>query len=348
LLALAATSFAACDGGPPLVSSETPLIPGDPLVPPLDSIPGVPIVPPPQGGDSAVPPLAPGPDSVPAPPPDTAGPAVPPAPVGPVPEKVGLAFGPYHLPTGLYGPDHSATLRAARSIDFWADLEAARRAGARVIMSFVGNERRYRDDKNHFSMAKWKARVDRYRGYDISSYIQDGTIIGHYILDEPHDPTNWGGTVVTRAQVDEMAQYSKSIWPSLPTIIRGWPEFLKGYQYQYLDAAWAQYSERFGDVDAFIANNVRDARAAGLQLVVGLNLLGGGTKSGGLKGYSSRYALTAAQVRYKGGVLMAEPYSCAFINWEYNEAYFARSDIKAALEELNQKARNRPKKSCAK
>jgi hypothetical protein len=288
------------------------------------------------------------PDSATVPPPDSAGVPIQPPPSGPPPEHVGIAFGPYHLPTRLYGPDHSATLRAARSIDFWADLEAARRAGARVILSFIGNERRYRDDKNHFSMAMWKARVDRYRGYDISSYIQDGTIIGHYILDEPHDPTNWGGTVVTRAQVDEMAQYSKSIWPSLPTIIRGWPEYLKGYHYQYLDAAWAQYSERFGDVDAFIANNVRDARGAGLQLVVGLNLLGGGTKSGGLKGYGSRYALTAAQVRQKGGVLMAEPYSCAFINWEYNEAYFARSDIKAALEELSDQARRRPLKTCSK
>lgn len=269
--------------------------------------------------------------------------------MAPPPEQVGVAFGPYHLPTASFGPDNSATLRSAAPLSLLTDLEAARRAGTRVIMSVVGNERRYKDDKGHFSMAKWKGRVDRFRDFDISSYIQDGTVIGHYILDEPHDASNWGGVVVTRAQVDEMAKYSKEIWPSLPTIIRGWPDFLKGYQYQYLDAAWAQYSERFGDVDAFIANNVRDARAAGLALVVGLNLLGGGNKDGGLRGFSGdRYAMTAAQVRQRGGVLMAEPYSCAFINWEYNEAYFARSDIKAALEELNQKARNRPKKSCAK
>jgi hypothetical protein len=261
---------------------------------------------------------------------------------------VGLAFGPFHLPAARFGPGNSATLLTANPLSLLEYLEAARRADTRVLLGLVGNERRYRDDKGHFSMAKWKQRVDRFRGIDISSYIRDGTVMGHYILDEPHDPSNWGGTIVTRAQVDELARYSKEIWPSMPTIVRGWPDFLKGYQYQYLDAAWAQYSERFGDLDAFITNNVRDARASGLALVVGLNLLGGGRKGSGLTGYGSRYAMTASLVRRAGGVLMAEPYSCAFLNWEYNAAYFSRSDIKAALEELSQEARSRPLKSCSK
>ena len=334
LFVLLTLPLGGCGGGERLVSSQSPLAPIEPVLPPTDSVPT-----PPAGADT-VPPAVP--DTV-IPPPDS----TPVAPL-PAPEHVGIPFGPYHLPTGLFGSGN-ATLRSAAPLAILADLEAARQAGTRVILSFVGNERRYRDDKGHFSMAKWKGRVDRFRGFDISSYIQDGTVIGHYILDEPHDASNWGGTVVTRAQVDEMARYSKEIWPSMPTLIRGWPDFLKGYQYKYLDAAWAQYSDRFGDVDAFITSNVRDARAAGLALVVGLNLLGGGNKSGGLKGFSgSRYAMTASQVRRAGGVLMAEPYSCAFINWEYNAAYFSRSDIQAALEELNQEARSRPLKSCSK
>jgi hypothetical protein len=250
---------------------------------------------------------------------------------------------------GLYGPDYTATLRSAHPLHILLDLEAARRAGARVILSFVGNERRFRDDQGHFSMAKWKGRVDRFRHIDLSSYIEDGTVIGHYIMDEPHDASNWGGKVVTRAEVDEMAKYSKEIWPSMLTIIRGWPEFLKGYEYRYLDAAWAQYSDRFGNIETFINDNVSDARAAGLALVVGLNLLGGGNKSGGLQGYSgARYAMTASQVRSWGGALMEAPDICAYMNWMYEERYFARSDIKAALEELKQKAKTRPNKPCAK
>jgi hypothetical protein len=218
-----------------------------------------------------------------------------------------------------------------------------------VLLSVVGSERRIRGSDGHFSLAVWKQRVDRFRGIDLSPYIEDGTIIGHYIMDEPHDPSNWGGKLVSRAEVDEMAKYSKGLWPTLPTIIRGWPDYLKGYEYQYLDAAWAQYSDRFGDLSTFINDNVRDAKAAGLGLVVGLNLLGGGNRNGGLKGYSGeRYAMTAAQVRSWGSALLAEPYACAFISWEYNDRYYERADIKSALEELNQNARSRPKKACTK
>jgi hypothetical protein len=214
-------------------------------------------------------------------------------------------------------------------------------------VSFVGNERRYRDEKGHFSFARWKARVDRFRGIDFSSYNNDGTIIGHYILDEPQDPTNWGGTLVSPAEVDELARYSKELWPTMPTMVRSWPSYLKGYRYQYLDAAWAQYSQRFGAIDSFISSNVRDARSAGLALVVGLNLLGGGSKSGGMKGYvGSRYAMTASQVQSWGELLMADPYACAFISWKYDARYFERSDIKSALAALGEQARNRPKKPC--
>ncbi len=179
-------------------------------------------------------------------------------------QHIGIPFGPSHLPTALLGLT-SATLRTANPLTIMDDLAAARRVGARVVLGLAGNERRYRDAKGHFSYAMWKARIDRFRGLNFSPYIQDGTIVGHYILDEPHDPTNWGGTVVTRAEVDQLARYSKQLWPNMPTLVRGWPAYLKGYQYKYLDAAWAQYSERFGPINDFIRRtsgtpNPRDSR----------------------------------------------------------------------------------------
>lgn len=216
------------------------------------------------------------------------------------------------------------------------------------MLSMVGAERRIRGKDGHFSLEKWKQRLDRYRGFDISSYIEDGTIMGHYIMDEPHDRTNWNGKLVSHAEVDAMAKYSKEIWPSMVTIIRGWPDYLKGYQYRYLDAAWAQYSDRFGEINAFISNNVRDAKASGLGLVVGLNLLAGGDNTGISGFYAGKYAMSASQVRRWGGALLDEPHVCAFISWKYDETYFSRSDIRAALEELSQKARARPKKACTK
>ena len=257
-----------------------------------------------------------------------------------------MPFGPYHLPPSDYGPQFTGALRVTHPIYLMADLEAARRAGARVMLSMVGAERRIRGPDGHFSLAKWKLRLDRYKDFDFSSYIEDGTIIGHYIMDEPHDPTNWAGKTVSRAEVDEMARYSKQLWPNMVTIIRGWPDYLKGYRYKYLDAAWAQYSDRFGDIDGFINSNVRDAQSSGLALVVGLNLLAGGSSRGISGYYEGRYAMSASEVRQWGGALLDEPYVCAFISWKYNEKYFGRADIKAALEELGHKARSLPKKAC--
>ena len=226
-----------------------------------------------------------------------------------------------------------------------AKLDAARRANDRVLLSFTGHEHAKRDS-NGFSMTKWKALVDRYRGIDFSSYIADGTLIGHYILDEPNDRSNWNGHQVSLSDIEEMARYSKEIWPDLPAIIRAWPEYLQGYHFKYLDAAWAQYHVRFGDIEPFIATNVRQAKALGLALVTGLNLLSGGGE-GGIPGYyPEKFAMTASQVRLWGGALLSEPYFCALFMFRYIPDYFERPDIHAAMAELRQKAQSHPKQAC--
>jgi hypothetical protein len=320
-----------CERGESLVLSQNPSDPVDSLA----SSPGTPA---PEA------PAPPGPDTIVPPPPGSSSPGHP----QPGPQHVGIAFGSFYLPVALYGPT-TATLLAANPLTLLADLEAARAANVRVMVGLVGNERRYRDDQGHFSFAKWKERVDRFRGINFSSYIMDGTVIGHYILDEPHDRNNWGGTLVSPAQVDELARYSKELWPSMPTIVRSWPAYLKGYDFKYLDAAWAQYSERFGPVDSFINANVQDAKSAGLGLVVGLNLLAGGGKAHGMKGYlGSKYAMSASQVKAWGRSLLANPYPCAFTSWKYDAKYFERSDIRSAFSELSEKARSHPTKGCTK
>jgi len=191
------------------------------------------IIPPPGPPDTT------GGDTIPAPP-DTTGPVVPPV----TPVHVGIPFGPsmntkgasYQLllPPSSYLPEFTGVLQTAYPQLFLASLEVLRRANGRVIISFTGNERWNRDE-NGFNLAIWKQRVDRFRSIDFSSYIADGTIVGHFIMDEPSDRTNWNGYQVSLADIDEMARYSKEIWPSMATIIRGWPAYLKGYHYQYLE-----------------------------------------------------------------------------------------------------------------
>jgi hypothetical protein len=300
--------------------------------------------PPPTPPDtSSLPP--PGTDSV-LPPPDTTGAGIPPV-------HDGIPFGPYFVPPGLYGPEYTGTYRPRQTPEtLLPDLEAARRTNTRVILNLTGNEHGIRHDSG-FSFERWKAKVDAFRGLDFSSYIADGTIIGHLILDEPQDRKNWNGGVVTPSEIDELARYSKEVWPGMATIVRAWPDYLMGHTYRYLDATWAQYCPHCGSttyrlpIETFISTMVRDARAIGLALVGGLNVLDGGSGSSGILGNKEgKFAMSASEVRSWGEAYLADPYICGFLMWEYEEKYFSRPDIKAAVAELKGMAKSRPKKEC--
>jgi hypothetical protein len=308
--------------------------------------------------NSPEPPATPEPPTTPeppvTPPPITPEPPSTPPPAGP-PTHSGIPFGPNVytkgessaslVPPSAIDPAFSGLVTAAYPHTLVAKLEAARRVNDRVLLSFAGNSELYRD-ANGFNFEVWKRRVDKCRGIDISSYIADGTVMGHFIMDEPTDKNNWNGHQVSPAQIDAMAEYSKQIWPDMPAVIRAWSWYLKGYSFKYLDAAWAQYHERLGPIDQFIADNVRDAKASGLELVLGLNVLAGGGPNGLPGYYFEKMSMSASQVRTWGGALLDQPYGCAFLMFRYNEAYFNRPDIKEAMAELGRKARARPVEPC--
>ena len=255
-------------------------------------------------------------------------PVLPPAPPA---VHTGIPFGPMVNtkgssslsvvpPVGL-NPAFTGLVTDAHRPIILAKLEEARRSNGRVLLSFSGNSEKFTDE-NGFNLTKWKQYVDEYRGFDFSPYIGDGTLMGNFIMDEPSDPSNWNGHVVSPAEIDEMARYSKEIWPDLPAIIRAWPDYVKGYDFQYLDAVWAQYHSRFGSIDDFIEQNVRDAKASGLALVMGLNAVAGGTDPS-MKGYhNDRIAMTASQVRTWGNRILDEPYACAFFMFRFYPDYF--------------------------
>jgi hypothetical protein len=216
-------------------------------------------------------------------------------------------------------------------------LSAVRSRGGKVALMLAGNPRYYRDGDGHFSLSKWKARVDRFKGINFASYVSDGTIIGHFLLDEPNDPSNWSGRPVPASMVEDMAQHSKQLWSGMPTIVRVEPSYLGG-NHRYLDAAWAQYLSRRGDVNDYIRRNVADAQQRGLGLVVGMNVIDGGTPNG------SR--MTASEVEAWGSALLSSSYPCAFISWTYSSDYLESSAVRSAMDALRRKAENRGTRSC--
>jgi hypothetical protein len=252
----------------------------------------------------------------------------------------GIPIGTFALPTTLFGSRYNGAMQNNWPGSLLSELSGIRSRGGKVVLMFAGSEQYYKDADGHFSMSKWKARVDRFRKVNFSSYVNDGTIIAHYLIDEPHDPYNWSGQPVSPSTLEEMAKYSKSIWPNMPTVVREQPSYLARWSgtYRYLDAAWAQYLSRMGNASDYIRYNVSQAQKKGLALIVGLNFMKGGNPNG--------TTMNATEVENFGSALLSSSYPCAFISYRYNSTYLSNSGIRSAMDKLRHKAENRSTKSC--
>jgi len=259
----------------------------------------------------------------------------------------GIPIGTFEHPTSEFGSRYNGAKRAIPANQLVQELAAIKSRGGRVVLMFAGEQSYYKNGDGTFSLAKWEDRIDRYRGVNFSSYVNDGTVIGHYLIDEPYDPSNWGGQPIAGSTLDQMAKYSKSIWPTMATIVRAEPSRIRwSGTYQYLDAAWAQFENPRGikDINQFTRENVADAQQMGLALVVGLNISKGappliGPGQGGSP-------MTPSEVKEWGGALLSSSYPCAFISWQYDGQLLSSSGMAAAMDYLRDKAQNRATKTC--
>ena len=260
------------------------------------------------------------------------------------------------IPFGFFRGDYydlgtlwTSTKRGASPNAIKKYLEIARQRHARVFIAFSGNSDDYRNSDGSFSLSKWEQQVAEYKDLDLSSYIADGTLTAHYLLDEPNDGSNWDGSPIPYSQIEAAAKYSKSIFPGLTTVIRVAPTWLKGasFQWTYLDAAWAQYSARKGDVSNYRDVEVAAAKSLGLGLVFGLNVLDGGNGTSGFHGNkSTSWAMSASELTRYGSTLIGSAYACGFLMWRYDDAYLGRSGIMNAMETLSNAAKNRTTTDC--
>jgi hypothetical protein len=239
-----------------------------------------------------------------------------------------------------------------------APITGAARAGkVRVVLNLGGGKDNVRGTSGRFDLARWKARIDQYRDVDFAPYVEEGLILAHLLVDEPYAPTEWGGQEISRADLEEMARYSKSIWPTLPTAVRAPPAWLVAGDTTYadLDIAWAQWAGpgRAGGTwrtpEAFRDENVARAKQLGLGLIVGLNHLNGGDGSSGVAGtpdHPERWQMSAAELVRLGTLLVETPYACAFVSWRYEADFMARPGITAALDSIAAVAESRGGTSC--
>ena len=229
-------------------------------------------------------------------------------------------------------------------------LAAARAKGGRVFLKLhMGRDSYVQNADRTFSLTKWKALVDRFRTINLGPYIADGTIVAHFLIDEPHRAAKWGGKIIPHATVEAMALYSKQIWPTMTTVTHTQTAWLASspITYRYLDASWGQYAASKGNVTTWAASEVASARSKGLGLVLGLNVLDGGNGSSRIAGWSSgKWAMSASELRTYGTAVLNQSYGCAFFMFQHDTPYYGRTDIKSAMTELSGKAKAHAKTSC--
>jgi hypothetical protein len=265
----------------------------------------------------------------------------------------GVPFGPYNMRASSMTTIYNGTQVGITAPYFLTELSLARSKGGRFVQKMAG--KKDSDIKNAdgtFSLTKWKALVNTFKGIDFNSYIADGTLIGHFLIDEPQNAAKWGGKPIPHATVEEMAKYSKGLWPNLHTFARVLPSWLAKapFNWVYLDAGWVQYASRFGNPSTFIAAEVAAAKSKGLGVMTGMNALDGGNGSSGIRGWTNtKWAMSATEITNYGNALLSQSYVCGFLVWTYLDmgaTYFARADIKTAMTALYTKAKGHTRTSC--
>ena len=257
----------------------------------------------------------------------------------------GIPFGEFGLTLEQFRPPYTGAVVLVSRSSVASELRAAQDRKLRLVLNLAGGKKLYTNPDGTFNLERWKARIDTYRDVDFSAYVTEGLVLAHFLLDEPGAARTWGGHPVSRAEIEEMARYSESIWPTLPTAVRATAEWLgRGdTTYASLDVAWGQWAgpRRGGSTgltpEQFRDENVAWAKQLELGLIFGMNYLNGGDGSSGIPGtelHPELWQMSAAELAHVGTVLAAAPYACALLSWRHHAPFESRADIRAALDSV--------------
>lgn len=264
----------------------------------------------------------------------------------------GIVFGSWNMRNSNLNSVHTGWMNGGpldpKNIVTW--LSGARAKDGRVIIKLCkGRDSYVKNSDGTFSLSKWKYLVSRYKNINLGPYINDGTVLAHMLIDEPHRANRWGGKPISPATLEQMAAYSKQLWPGMQTVVGEEARWLgkTSVTYRHLDAAWPQYRANMGDASSWASAEIAAAQKKGLGVVIGMNVMDGGNGSSKIRGRTSgKWAMSATELRNYGSALLNKSYVCGYFSWTYDSDYYDRSDIRKAMADLSAKARKHAKTAC--
>jgi hypothetical protein len=245
----------------------------------------------------------------------------------------------FQAPAGDYSSRWTASVYRADAGTVMSRLAEAQREGLRSVVN-LARPGRVKNADGTFNFTKWKGEVDRYRPLALGQYVTSKTFYAHFLVDQPNCASCWGGKAIPWETVEAMAKYSKSVWPGLPTVAKVAPSLLAkaSFRWSYLDAGWATYNTRLGNLSTYLANESKAADSKGLGFMVGLNLL----DASGV----NTAPMTASQIMQLGTTAAKSADVCALVGWQYDKAYVGQPSVRAALDSVAKVAKLRRVASC--
>lgn len=148
-------------------------------------------------------------------------------------------------------------------------LEQARQANMSALVALTGGHSGYTTDGD-FDLSKWRAVLDSRDLSAIQGFVDDGTIVGLYAIDEPHD---WGGGAgPTYAELDAACEYAHQRLPGIACGYNTPPAWLlPGAPYADIDFIFTQTNFRRAQTPvqwtAWAEQQFADAAACGIEPV---------------------------------------------------------------------------------
>jgi hypothetical protein len=256
---------------------------------------------------------------------------------------VGKPFGPFNLyssSTSIRSGPWTLTIQSSSPSGIVSQIEAARAQHIRLIVAMTGGAHKKYITQGQFDLSKWKSIQSSYDTpairEAIDAAVQDGTLIGASVLDEPNHPS-WGGAI-TPALLDGMSEYVKTMFPTLKTATVGQWDWQPTVAYASLDFLIAQYSYRLGPLSVYIDSSTVTTKRRGLGLMFSMNVLDGGARvrpcpAGKSDPTTVNCMMTATELAQAGKALLASQ-GCGLLLWQYNDDFFNRQENAEVFAEL--------------
>lgn len=261
-------------------------------------------------------------------------------------------YGPFDLFPSSSGPVVSGFVGTVswtsptNIITLLSSMRANRVSG---FLKMTGNSHSTYITNSQFDIAKWKAATSAYNTSAIKAAIADavanGTLLGYSMMDEPNH-SDWGG-VVTKATLDEMAAFSKSLFPTLPTAAVVPYNWRSAERYKVMDAIISQTWKPTMTPAQYRDAAVAAAKLNGVSVALSINIMAAAQTDGcELRPNGTTCLMTPDEIRNWAITLGSDPYVCSMFMWRYDTTLWSRPEYLAAFKDVSGALAARSARSC--